>query len=72
MDPSPTPTYPKPRDCKSATTYLSTLCAVVERPDHHGGDDLVIILVHVHQNGSRSLPDPILRHYLLVGIKGRS
>ena len=36
------PTYHKPRGCKSATTDLSTSCAVVERPDHHCGDDLVV------------------------------
>ena len=35
MSPSPSPTYPKPRGRKS--------CEVVERPDHHCGDDLVII-----------------------------
>ena len=29
MDPSPTPTYPKPRGCNSSTTDLSTSCAVV-------------------------------------------
>ena len=41
MGPSPTPTYSKARDCKSATKNLSTSCTVVERPDHHCGDDLV-------------------------------
>ena len=39
----PIPTYPKQRARKSVTTVyrLSTSCWVVERPDHHCGDDLV-------------------------------
>ena len=40
----PIPTYPKQRGHKSATTYmLSTSSWVVERPDHHCGDDLVFL-----------------------------
>ena len=42
MGPSPNSSYPKPRDCKSATTDLSTSCAVVKRPDGHCDDDLVL------------------------------
>ena len=37
----PEPTYPKTMGCKSTTTDLSTSYTVVERPDHHCGDDLV-------------------------------
>ena len=44
MGPSTTSTYPKPRGCKSATTALNTSCAVVERPDHRCGDDVVEVM----------------------------
>ena len=48
MNSSPTPTYHKPRLIPQIDDHrLSKSCGVVGRPDHHCGDDLVVVIVTI-------------------------